>query len=186
MKFYNTPTLALLARMAAAFDQLAAECETNDDFATEHNSELVALTQGYSVREEVKRFLEQADADNDGEIVLQMELNDWDAEQPRRPHTLRVTANKACLDVALWPNDAGEDGPQTLSVMFEVNRGLPAAHVHGDGGQEAVVHIHALTERRMEVTKASQADHWCTATSQPYPASPATVWAPPGYAEEGR
>lgn len=183
---YNTPVLDLLNRLAKAFDALASECESNDDFATEHRSELLALTQGYEVRSEVTKFLEQANADNDGEVILLTELNDWDATQTRRPHTLRVTANEACLDVALWPTDAGEDGPQTLNVMFEVNRGLPAAHVHGDGGQEAIVHIHALTERRMEVTKASQADHWCTASSQPYPASPATVWAPPGYAEEGR
>lgn len=176
----NTPksnTLALVAKLVAALDSLTEECNSNDYFATKHNSEIEALNQAEEASREARKFLDEACSEHGTETVLDGQLDDWDGGNPDAPHQVRVEFADNRLEVTLWPVSAGDQpGGAGVNVLFEVNRGRPGVHLSLAGHDDTAMHLHVNPDLGIECVREHPSRHWTTATSQVYSTSRAEVW----------
>lgn len=172
----NAAALALVARLADALALLAQECNTNNDFADEHASEVEALAAAAEAESEARRFLKAAINEHGVETILAGSLDDWDGGNPDAPHNLRVELAETRLEVTLWPKAAGDEPAGAgVNVLLEVNHGRPAVHISLAGHDDTAVHLHVNPDSSLEVV-TEDSNRWTSQASQVYPSSRAQVW----------
>lgn len=175
---YNTPTLALIAKLTQALGELSRECQSNHYFADELGSEEVALSKANRAHAEASAFLKSAKDANGTEVVLNTQLADWNQENARAPHHVRVAVTDVGIDLAIWPVERGDEPAGGLSVMVEVNQGLAAMHLSQASGEECCMHVHGHPDGTIEFARDSDRDGWKTEASRVYPSAQAEHWKP--------
>lgn len=175
---YHTPTLTLIDKLTQALGELASECESNDYFAHKHRSEIEALNAANEIRDEAAAFLKSAADSCGNDIALRTTLEDWDHDRARAPHHVQVTVSDASIDVAIWPVESGDEPEGGLSVVIEVNQGLPAMHLGPANNEQTGMHVHAHPDGTIAFTRDSKSDAWETAACRVYPSAQANSWKP--------